>query len=448
MTSVFFQQFYLNCLAHASYFIADGGEAAVVDPQRDVQQYIEVAAWIGAKIKYVIETHLHADFVSGHRELAARTGATIVFGARAAAELPHRSVSDGSVLPLGSVELRALETPGHTPESICWVVVEKGRPTKVLTGDTLFIGDVGRPDLAGARGFTPEQMAGMLFDSLHTKLLTLPDDVEVWPAHGAGSACGRNISKETSSSIGIQRLTNYALRPMPREEFIGMMTAGLTPPPRYFPRDVEINRRGARSLAEVNASLLTPEEAREAIERGAVVLDVRDGTSFGAGHVQGALNIGLNGQFASWAGALLSMDVPLILVAANDDAATEAVMRLARVGFENAIGYITSFEGFPEAAIPQITVRDLAASPRFVLDVRGRGEYASGHVPGARNVPLDELPSRLDEVPRDDAMAVTCAGGYRSSAACSLLASAGFTNIVNVMGGTGAWVREGLAVES
>jgi rhodanese-related sulfurtransferase len=380
--------------------------------------------------------------------LAARTGATIVFGARAGAAFPHRGVSDGTVLPLGSVELRALETPGHTPESICWVVLEKGLPIKVLTGDTLFIGDVGRPDLAGARGFTPEQMAGMLFDSLHTKILTLPDDVEVWPAHGAGSACGRNISKETSSTIGVQRLTNYALRPMPREEFIGMMTAGLTPPPRYFPHDVEINRRGARPLAEVNAAPMTPDEARTALERGATVLDVRDTTSFGAGHVQGAVNIGLNGQFASWAGTLLSMETPLVIVAANDDAAHEAVMRLARVGFENAIGYLTCLDGFPAREIPQTSVRDLAASPRHVLDVRRRGEYAGGHVPGAKNLPLEELPDRLDEVPRDGALAVVCASGNRSSTACSLLARAGFSDIANVMGGTGAWVREGLATEA
>ena len=283
MTSTYFQQFYLNCLAHASYLVAEGGEAAVIDPQRDVQQYIEVAAWIGAKIKYVIETHLHADFVSGHRELAARTGATIVFGARAGAQILHKSASNGTVLPLGSVELRALETPGHTPESICWIVVEKGRPTKALTGDTLFIGDVGRPDLAGASGFTPEQMAGMLYDSLHTTLLTLPDDVEVWPAHGAGSACGRNLSKETSSTIGVQRRTNYALQPMAREEFIRMMTTGLTPPPRYFPFDAEINRHGARPLAELTAGLLTSDRVRDAIAGGAVVLDVRDGASFSAG---------------------------------------------------------------------------------------------------------------------------------------------------------------------
>ena len=448
MTSTYFQQFYLNCLAHASYLIAESGEAAVIDPQRDVEQYIEVAAWIGAKIKYVIETHLHADFVSGHRELAARTGATIVFGARAGAEIPHKSVSDGAVLPLGSVELRALETPGHTPESVCWVVVENGRPTKVLTGDTLFVGDAGRPDLAGSRGFTTEQMAGMLYDSLHTRLLALPDDVEVWPAHGAGSACGRNISQETSSTIGIQRRTNYALRPMPREEFIRMMTAGLSVPPRYFPRDAEINRHGARPLAELNASPLTADEVREALERGAVLLDVRDGATFGAGHVDGALNIGLGGQFASWAGTLLSMDEPLILVAGDEDAAHEAVMRLARVGFENAIGYITSFDDLPARTLPQISVHDLAAAPRPVLDVRHPGEYANGHVPGAKNVPLEELSGRLDEVPHDGVMAVICAGGNRSSMACSLLARAGFANVINVTGGTGAWVREGLPVEA
>src|SRR6185369_4979616 len=229
-----FHQFYLNCLAHASYLIGSDGECAIVDPQRDVDQYIDEAARRGLRIRFIIETHLHADFVSGHRELAARTGAEIVFGAAADAQFAHRAVNDGDVLQVGDVELRALATPGHTPESISWLIVEEGRPLKVLTGDTLFIGDVGRPDLAGARGFTSQQMAAQLYDSLNTKLLTLPDDVEVWPAHGAGSACGRNISKETSSTIGVQRKTNYALQPMSRQEFVNMMTTDVAEPPPYF----------------------------------------------------------------------------------------------------------------------------------------------------------------------------------------------------------------------
>lgn len=432
MSSVFFQQFYLNCLAHASYLIADGGEAAVVDPQRDVEQYIEAASWLGARIRYVIETHLHADFVSGHRELAARTGAEIVFGAKAGAEFPHKAVRDGQVLPLGSVELRALETPGHTPESVSWLVVEKGRPTKVLTGDTLFIGDVGRPDLAGAQGFTPEEMAGTLYDSLHHKLLVLPDDVEVWPAHGAGSACGRNISKETSSTIGIQRRLNHALQPMTREAFVRMMTTGFAAPPRYFPRDTEINRRGARPLSDLTVTQLT------AIPDGATALDVRDPKSYAAGHHPGAVSIGLGGQFASWAGTLLSMDEPVVVLAANEDQATEAVMRLARVGFENVAGWMPAADDTSQP-LKQITVDDLAASPRPLLDVRRTGEYDAGHVPGALNIPLAELPQRLAEVPRGATLAVICASGYRSTVACSLLARAGFTNLENVLGGTNAW---------
>src|SRR5258708_1588254 len=272
---MFFKQFYLGCLAHASYLIGDGGEAVVVDPQRDVAQYIDEAAREGLRIKYVIETHLHADFVSGHRELAARTGAQIVIGAEACAAFPHIAVREGDIVRLGSTELRAIETPGHTPESMCWLVIADGKAAKVLTGDTLFIGDVGRPDLAGGRGFTSQMMASMMYDSLHKKLLALPDDVEVWPAHGAGSACGRNISTETSSTIGKQRAMNYALQPMPREQFVAMMTSEMPAAPAYFSRDAEINRRGARPLSEVTAAPLPPDNIREEINRGAIVLDVR-----------------------------------------------------------------------------------------------------------------------------------------------------------------------------
>src|SRR5205085_3873345 len=285
---MYFHQFYLACLAHASYLIGDGGECAIVDPQRDVDQYIDEATKRGLTIRYVIETHLHADFVSGHRELAARTGAEIVIGANANAEFPHRAVRDGETLRVGAIELRAMETPGHTPESMSWLVVEDGAPRKLLTGDTLFIGDVGRPDLAGGRGFTSQQMAAMMYDSLHNKILMLPDEVEVWPAHGAGSACGKNISKETSSTIGMQRKMNYALRPMTRDEFVNMLTTDVAPAPAYFPRDAEINRRGARPLAEIVANPIDD-------IRDAVLLDVREVEAFGASHVPTAINIGLGG---------------------------------------------------------------------------------------------------------------------------------------------------------
>jgi glyoxylase-like metal-dependent hydrolase (beta-lactamase superfamily II)/rhodanese-related sulfurtransferase len=436
---VYFQQFYLSCLAHASYVIADRGQAAVIDPQRDVDQYLDTAQRLGAQIRYVIETHLHADFVSGHRELAARSGAEIVFGARAGAAFPHRGVHDGDSLHIGGVELRAIETPGHTPESISWLVIDDGRPSKLLTGDTLFIGDVGRPDLAGSRGYTSAQMAGMLYDSLHAKILTLPDDIEVWPAHGAGSACGKNISRDTSSTIGMQRRTNWALQPMPRDQFVETLTSGLAAPPRYFPFDAELNRRGPCALEDLSAPPVRP----ETLDADALLLDVRDPDAFGSRHIAGSINIALDGNFASWCGAVLPFDTPIVVVANDDAAASQALMRLARVGIENVIGRITSLDGFATMSLPQVTVRDL--EPIAVLDVRRRAEFWEGHVTGAQNIPLDELPDRLNEIGRDAPLAVICAGGYRSSIASSLLARAGFTNVMNVQGGTEEWMRSNLS---
>lgn len=444
---MFFKQFYLGCLAHASYLVGDDGEAAVVDPQRDVDQYIEEAARAGLQIKYVIETHLHADFVSGHRELAARTGAEIVIGAEADAAFPHRGVREGDAIQLGSMELRAMETPGHTPESVCWLIFQNSRPARVLTGDTLFIGDVGRPDLAGGRGYTPQAMAAMMYESIHKKLLMLPDDVEVWPAHGAGSSCGRNISKETSSTMGVQRRTNHALQPMSRDDFVKMMTTDMPAAPAYFARDAEINRRGARSLAEVTAAPLTADSVREEMNRGAIVLDVRDADSFGAEHIAGAVNIGLSGQFASWCGTLLPADAPIVISADGEPRAQEAVMRLARVGMESAVGYVTKRDNLDRAALPQISVAELRDRGLPVLDVRRRTEYESGHVPGAQSISLDELPQRTNEVDRQSPLAVICGSGYRSSIAASLLMREGFSNLMNVTGGTSGWVRAGYRVE-
>jgi len=300
---MFFKQFYLGCLAHASYMIGSNGEAAVVDPRRDVDSYIDEAREQGLQIKHVIETHLHADFVSGHRELAQRTGAKIYFGAKAGAKFEHVPVREGDEIAMGDVVLRFLETPGHTPESVSVLVVDRSVsevPKAVLTGDTLFIGDVGRPDLLGAR-MSAQELAGMLYDSLHGKLLALPDSVEVYPAHGAGSLCGRNISSETSSTIGQQRQFNYALRPMPREDFVRMMTTDLPEAPAYFARDVAINRDGAPDLAELpDPAALEPADVAALQKEGAMVLDTRPAAQFGAGHVPGSLNIGLSGQFASW----------------------------------------------------------------------------------------------------------------------------------------------------
>jgi glyoxylase-like metal-dependent hydrolase (beta-lactamase superfamily II)/rhodanese-related sulfurtransferase len=417
----------------------------------------------GLKIKYVIETHLHADFVSGHRELSARTGAEIVFGEKARARFPHRAVKDGDELSVGKVVLRVLETPGHTPESISVVVSDNevsDAPQKVLTGDTLFIGDVGRPDLAGARGYTPQAMAALMYESLHEKLLKLEDSVEVWPAHGAGSMCGRNISKETHSTIGEQRRFNYALAPMSKDDFVRMMTSDIPEPPAYFPADAEINRTGAPSLDELPrpAALMAQQVAAYA-NLGYVILDVRTAEEFGAGHVPGALNIGLGGQFASWAGALIPLGTPIIIVATSDEQIDEALTRLARVGHETVRGYLRGgmdewrASGLNVSEVPQVTVAELSRmlderADLQVLDVRRPAEYAAGHAPRAESAPLS--PRLKDEVAQLDParpVAVICAGGYRSSAATSMLKPLGFRQLLNVTGGTGAWIAAGFPVE-
>jgi len=458
---MYFKQFYLNCLAHASYLIGSDGEGVVVDPQRDVDQYIDEAAAHNLKIKYVIETHLHADFVSGHRELAARTGAEIVFGQKAGATILHRAVKDGDELTVGKVKLRLMETPGHTPEGICVLVTDSeisDQPQKVLTGDTLFIGDVGRPDLAGAKGFTKETMAAMMYDSLHEKLLKLDDAVEVYPAHGAGSMCGRNLSTETSSTIGEQRKFNYALQPMAKDDFVRLMTTDLPEAPAYFAKDAEINRTGAEALNGLQQ--VSPAQLSELATHGAVILDVRDAAEFGAGHVPAALNIGLGGQFASWAGSLIPMTAPIAIVAASDERIEEARLRLARVGLENVQGYLAGgmdawrAKGLEVAVVRQISVAELKAlleqeSNLQIVDVRRPAEYQSGHAPRAVTAPLAELRETLPRLALQTTRptAVICAGGYRSSAATSIMQQAGFTNLLNVTGGTGAWINAGYAVE-
>lgn len=467
---MYFKQFYLGCLAQASYLIGSEGEAAVIDPQRDVYQYLMEAEAQGLKIKYVIETHLHADFVSGHRELATRTGAEIVFGAKAGASFPHRAVSDGDEIHIGKVVLRVMETPGHTPESVSILVIDSevsDQPQKVLTGDTLFVGDVGRPDLAGGKGYTPPMMAAMMYDTLHGKLLKLSNEVEVYPAHGAGSMCGKNMSKETSSTIGEQRKVNYALQPMSKDEFVRMMTAELAEAPAYFFKDAEINRSGAKPLDEVGKpQALSAAEVNQLIGSSQtnslryMVLDVRSAAEFGAGHIPGSLNIGLAGQFAIWAGCLIPMGTPIILVAPSAEKAEEATMRLARVGHESVKGYLEGGvdawrdAGFELSNVPQITVGDLnerskQSQPLQILDVRRPGEYESGHVPQAVTAPLLSLPQSVSNLPFDPTVptAVICAGGYRSSAATSILEQHGFTNLINVTGGTSAWINAGFEVE-
>lgn len=460
---MFFKQFYLGCLAHASYMIGSHGEAAVVDPQRDVDEYLREAEEQGLKIRYVIETHLHADFVSGHRELAARTGAEIIFGAKADAAFPHHAVRDGDEIRLGKVILRFMETPGHTPESISVLIVDTEvslEPQKILTGDTLFIGDVGRPDLAGGKGYTSEQMAATLYDTLHQKILKLDDAVEVYPAHGAGSMCGRNISKETSSTIGQQRRFNYALQPMSKDEFVSMMVTDLQAAPAYFSHDAETNRTGAPALSEIERpQALSPEDLSRLSKERHVVLDVRSASEFGTGHVPGALNIGLGGQFASWAGTLIPMNTPLIIIADIDEQVDEAVMRLARVGHESVKGFLKGGmrawreAGFEVASVQQISVDELRgllerSHDLQLIDVRRPAEYKSGHVPRAASLPL--APQMVEQAvqfnPAHPA-AIICAGGYRSSAAASLLAGRGFNQLYNVTGGTSAWVKAGYAVE-
>ena len=451
--SLYFQQFYLGCLSHASYLIGSGGIAAVVDPQRDVGIYIQDALQNGLQIRYVIETHLHADFISGHRELAALTGAEIYLGAQGGAGFPHVPVHDGDEVRFGNCVLRFLETPGHTLESISILVIDTEKspePFAVLTGDTLFIGDVGRPDLSG--NYTPQQLAAMLYDSLHNKLLCLPDGVEVYPAHGAGSLCGRQMSTERSSTIGIQRTANFALQARSKEEFVNLLTAELPERPGYFSQDAELNRTGPTPLADLPVPAALPAKtvaARQA--EGVLVLDTRSNSEFGGAHIPGALHIGLTGQYASWAGRLIGLNQQIILVAEDRDTMLEARVRLARVGIEQVVGYLedgmTAWfrEGLPVATVPQITVhdlnRELATDPGHIqlIDVRQPGEFEAGHIPQAVSKPLPKLASLLDDLDRSRPIVVNCKSGYRSSIATSLLERAGFHDVMNVIGGFDAW---------
>jgi glyoxylase-like metal-dependent hydrolase (beta-lactamase superfamily II)/rhodanese-related sulfurtransferase len=459
---MYFKQFYLGCLAHASYLIGSDGEAAVVDPQRDVDQYIDEAAAQNLRIKYIIETHLHADFISGHHELSSRTGAQIVFGRQAGAAIPHLAAKDGDELCIGRVKLRIMETPGHTPESICVLVTDvSGSVPKVLTGDTMFIGDVGRPDLAGGKGYTPQMMAAMMYDSLHEKLLQLDDRVEVYPAHGAGSLCGKNLSTETWSTIGQQRKFNYALQSMSKAQFVALMTTDLPEAPAYFSQDAEINRSGAEALSHLPTPRpLSPAQVLEAGRHGCVTLDVRTPAEFGAGHVPGSLHIGLGGQFASWAGSLIPITATIIVVANSETQVEEAQMRLARVGIEGIKGYLAGGVDAWNAArlevdkVPQISVAELrklleTQENLQLIDVRRPGEYNGGHAPRAVPAPLAKLRETLPSLNLnpDGPSAIICAGGYRSSAATSIAQQLGFKNLLNVTGGTKAWIEAGYEVE-
>jgi glyoxylase-like metal-dependent hydrolase (beta-lactamase superfamily II)/rhodanese-related sulfurtransferase len=453
---MYFQQFYLGCLSHASYLIGSDGVAAVVAPQRDAGIYIEDAIKQGLRIEHVIETHLHADFISGHQELAAITGAKIYLGAATEAKFPHVPVHDGDEIRFGKCVLRFLETPGHTLESVSILVTDLDRgpePFAVLTGDTLFIGDVGRPDLAPNK--TPQELAGMLYDSLQQKLLKLPDAVQVYPAHGAGSLCGKQLSSERSSTIGQQRATNFALQAKSREEFVQLLTADLPERPGYFAQDAEINRSGPAPLADLpELHAIAAEKVAKLQSEGAVVLDTRPAGQFGGGHIPGAVHIGLSGQFASWAGRLVGLGNKIVLVAEDHDATLEARMRLARVGMENVIGFVDGGmggwfrAGLPVEEVPQISVQDLQREMEHVqlIDVRMPGEWEAGHIAGARLKPLPKLTTMLDDLDRARPVAMHCKSGYRSSIATSLLQRAGFKQVMNVIGGFDAWSTVGLPV--
>jgi hydroxyacylglutathione hydrolase len=454
-----FEQFYLGCLAHASYMLGSEGEAAVVDPQRDVEIYLKAADEEALKIRHIFETHLHADFVSGHMELAERTGAKIYIGAEAGATFPHVPMRDGSEVRFGKLRITALETPGHTPEGICLVVTDEEKssdPWAVLSGDTLFIGDVGRPDLS--KTHTPQQLAGSLYDSLHGKLMTLSDQVLVYPAHGAGSLCGRNMRAERSSTIGTERLTNYALQIKTREEFIRQLTENLPSRPEYFLQDAQINRAGAPALAEMrDLPPIAAPELNELLQQGVFVLDVRPNQDFAAAHVPGSINIALSGQFASWAGTIMGLSARPVLVADTPEQYAEARLRLARVGIEDPRGFLQvgvaawKQAGFPLASVSQITVQELSDRQRGnglqVLDVRREGEWQAGHVEGAEWFPLDNFKVSAPELDLSSPVAVHCQGGYRSMIACSLLQRAGLENVLNVAGGFDAWRQAGFPVK-
>ena len=459
------KQFYLGCLAHASYLIGDEttAVAAVVDPQRDIDQYLAFAGEHGLTIKHVLLTHLHADFIAGHLELRDRVGAMIYLGAAAQAEYPFTALHDGDRIELGRVTLKALETPGHTPESISIAVFDLDRsadePYAVLTGDTLFVGDVGRPDLRAALGWSAADLGSKLYDSLWTKLLPLPDASLVYPAHGAGSLCGKALGKETFSTIGEQRRANYALQPMTKASFIDLVMADQPDAPAYFTYDAVLNAKERPTLDEALERELQPMPLDAVLalqEVGGQVLDVRDPEEFAATHLAGSVNIGLGGQYATWAGTVLSHDKPIVIIA-NPGREREAAVRLGRIGFDHVAGYLK--DGMLSlASRPDLTVtterlsaalaaeRIAAADGPLVVDVRGPGEYRRKFVRGSVNLPLNHLTERLGELPRQRTLLVHCAGGYRSSVAASLLQQRGF-DVTELAGGIAAWEAAGLPVE-
>jgi len=460
------KQYYLACLSHASYLIADEQTktAVVVDPQRDIDQYLADAAQRGLTIRHVFLTHFHADFVAGHLELAAKTGAAIRLGAHARADYAFSAMAEGQSLEFGDVRISVLETPGHTPEGVSLLVYDLARnrekPQAVLTGDTLFIGDVGRPDLMASIGITAAELAGMMYDSLHGKLMKLPDETLVYPAHGAGSACGKNLSKDTVSTIGAQRASNLMLRPMSRAAFVEQLTQGQPPAPRYFGYDAQLNKQERETLDASLARALRPitlDALLAHTRAGGVVVDTRDSDDFAEAHLAGSLSVGLSGKYANWCGALLDPSVPIALVAAPGRE-RESVLRLGRIGFDRIAGYLEG--GFaPIAAQKDLQARFERLEPEQVfartqagklriLDVRAPGELENLRIEGSLAIPLPDLEARIDELPAGEPLAVVCASGYRSTIACSLLERAGRKGLVDVRGGISGWDQRGLPTTS
>lgn len=454
------EQLYTNCLAEAAYYIESNGEAAIIDPLRETDPYVEKAMSRNATIKYVFETHFHADFVSGHIDLANRTGAKIIYGPEANTKYAVINAKDNEEFTVGKIRIRALHTPGHTLESTCYLLIdESGKEYCIFTGDTLFVGDVGRPDLLDGV-MTKEALASKMYDSLNTKIKTLADDVIVYPAHGPGSACGKSMGKETFSTIGIQKKTNYALQEMTREEFIAAVTDGLSQPPKYFFEDARINKNGYDSIDEVigkNSQALSIEAVDAAVAKGALVLDTRIADHFEKGFIPGSLNIGLNGMFAVWVGTLVDIDQPLILIT-EPGKESETVLRLARVGYENVVGYleggiqtwidagraVSTVETIPATEISQYYGHDGVV----ILDVRKPSEFEQSHIKGAINIQLSEIKNRIQELDPDKKYVMHCAAGYRSMMAASIMKDHGLDNFVNVAGGWGAITKTDLPKES
>ena len=447
------EQIYTKCLAEAAYYIESNGEAIIIDPLREIAPYLERAALGNAKIKYILETHFHADFVSGHVDLANRTGATIVFGPTATADFDMKSATDGEILTVGNATIKVIHTPGHTMESTCYLLIdETGKETALFTGDTLFIGDVGRPDLAVKTILTREDLAGYLFDSLRTKVMPLNDAITIYPAHGAGSACGKNMSKETFDTLGNQKATNYALRAdMTKEEFVTELLTGILPAPQYFPKNALMNKSATNksfdAIIAKGTQALSLEAFNKEVANGALLLDVRHQKDFIKGYIPGAWFIGVDGGFAPWVGNLISNINQKIVLVCPEGRAEEVITRMARVGYDNAIGYLEGgFETWKEAGnkietIAQESADDFAlayAAGIDVLDVRKPGEYTAEHVEDVAHLPLDYIFNHLDEIDATKTYHVHCAGGYRSVIFISILKAKGFTKLIDVAGGYGA----------